>query len=98
MAERKFEDDVPEEVKAARLQEVIEVQQESSLFRNKKFIGQTCEVLIEGNSKRSDAHVFGRNTQNAVVIIEKGNHKPGDYVQVQITECSSATLKGITIN
>ncbi len=98
LAERKFEDDVKEEDKARRLQEVIDIQQKSSLFRNKKFIGETVEVLIEGLSKRSDQHVFGRNTQNAVVIFEKGNHNPGDYVNVIITECSSATLKGTVVN
>ena len=98
LAERKYEDDVKEEDKARRLQEIIDIQQKSSLMRNKNFIGQTVEVLIEGLSKRSDKHVFGRNTQNAVVIFEKGNHKLGDYVNVKITECSSATLKGTFVN
>lgn len=94
LAQRKYEDDVPEEKKSSRLQEIIAIQQESSLRKNQQFIGQTVEVLIEGLSKRSDQHVFGRNTQNAVVIIEKEDYKPGDYVNVKITECSSATLKG----
>lgn len=94
LAERKFEDDVTEEDKSKRLQEVIEIQQKSSLMRNQKYVGQEVEVLIEGLSKRSDQHVFGRSTQNAVVIFDKNEHQPGDYVNVMITECSSATLKG----
>jgi len=98
LAERKYEDDVKEEDKGRRLEEVIALQQKSSLMRNQKFIGQTVEVLVEGLSKRSDQHVFGRNTQNAVVIFEKENYKPGDYVNVKITECSSATLKGVAVN
>jgi len=94
LAERKFEDDVPDEDKSRRLQEVIEIQQKSSLMRNEQYVGQEVEVLIEGLSKRSDQHVFGRSTQNAVVIIDKDDHQPGDYVNVMVTECSSATLKG----
>ncbi len=98
LAERKFEDDVTEEDKARRLQEVIAIQQESSLKRNKNHVGKTFEVLVEGLSKRSREHLFGRTTQNAVVIFEKGNHKPGDYVHVKITGCSSATLQGELVN
>ncbi len=98
LAERKFEDDVKEEDKARRLEEVIAVQQVSSLKRNKNHVGKTFEVLVEGLSKRSEEHMFGRTTQNAVVIFEKGDHKPGDYVNVKITECSSATLQGEIVN
>jgi tRNA-2-methylthio-N6-dimethylallyladenosine synthase len=94
LAERKFEDDVKEEDKAQRLNDVIAVQQESSLMRNKNHVGKTFEVLVEGLSKRSREHMFGRTTQNAVVIFEKGDLQPGDYVNVSITECSSATLQG----
>jgi tRNA-2-methylthio-N6-dimethylallyladenosine synthase len=98
LAERKFEDDVKEEDKAKRLNDVIAIQQESSLMRNKNHVGKTFEVLVEGLSKRSDKHVFGRTTQNAVVIFEKGDNKPGDYVNVHITDCSSATLQGALVN
>ena len=98
LAERKFEDDVKEEDKARRLEEVIAVQQVSSLKRNKNHVGKTFEVLVEGLSKRSEEHMFGRTTQNAVVIFEKGDHKPGDYVNVKIIECSSATLQGEIVN
>ncbi|MGB0391049.1 MAG: tRNA (N6-isopentenyl adenosine(37)-C2)-methylthiotransferase MiaB [Salibacteraceae bacterium] len=98
LAERKFEDDVKEEDKAKRLDEVIAVQQVSSLKRNKNHVGKTFEVLVEGLSKRSDKHVFGRTTQNAVVIFEKGDLQPGDYVNVNITDCSSATLQGKVVN
>ena len=97
LAERKFEDDVPEADKARRLEEVIAIQQVSSLMRNQNHVGNTFEVLVEGLSKRSENHMFGRTTQNAVVIFEKGDHKPGDYVNVKITECSSATLQGEVI-
>jgi tRNA-2-methylthio-N6-dimethylallyladenosine synthase len=97
LAERKYEDDVKEEDKSRRLQEVIDVQQKSSLMRNQAHVGQTFEVLIEGLSKRSNEQVFGRTTQNAVVIFNKENYKPGDYVNVNITECSSATLKGTVV-
>ena len=98
LAERKYEDDVKEEDKGRRLEEIIALQQKSSLMRNQKVVGQTVEVLVEGISKRSDQHVFGRTTQNAVVIFEKSTYNPGDYVNVKITECSSATLKGEAVN
>jgi tRNA-2-methylthio-N6-dimethylallyladenosine synthase len=94
LAERKYEDDVKEEDKSRRLAEIIEIQQKSSLIKNKEHVGHTYEVLVEGLSKRSDQQVFGRTTQNAVVIFDKHEFAPGDYVNVKITDCSSATLKG----
>lgn len=94
LAERKFEDDVPEEVKQKRLEEIIAIQQESSLRSNQKAVGKTFEVLIEGTSKKSDQELRGRNTHNAMVIFPKGNLEKGTYVDVKITECSSATLMG----
>ncbi|NEN23003.1 tRNA (N6-isopentenyl adenosine(37)-C2)-methylthiotransferase MiaB [Cryomorpha ignava] len=94
LAERKFEDDVPEEVKQARLEEVVAVQRASSLKRNLVSVGQIFEVLVEGFSKKSDEHLFGRNSQNAVVIFDKGDFKPGMYVNVKVTDCTSATLMG----
>ncbi len=92
---KKFEDDVPQDIKSKRLREIIDKQQEHSLYRMKKFIGKTVDVLIEGNSKKSDRHWMGRNSQNAVVIFPKSNNeKSGDFVQVKINDCTSATLFG----
>jgi len=92
---KKLEDDVPQEVKLRRLREIIDKQQEHSLYRMQQFIGKEVEVLIEGNSKKSDKHWMGRNSQNAVVIFEKtGTETPGDLVRVKIDDCTSATLFG----
>ena len=94
LAERKFEDDIPEELKTSRLTEIINLQQEHSLLSNQKAVGQTFEILIEGKSKRSEEHLFGRNSQNAVVIFPKGGHKPGEYINVKVIDCTAATLIG----
>jgi tRNA-2-methylthio-N6-dimethylallyladenosine synthase len=88
------EDDVPESTKQKRLAEIISKQQVHSLLHMRKKIGETLEVLIEGNSKKSDQHFYGRTTYNAAVIFEKEIYKIGDYVMVKITDCTSATLKG----
>ena len=98
MAARKFEDDIAQETKNRRLREVIELQQKHSLERNKKHIGKTEEVLVEGTSKKSDEHWFGRNTQNTVVVFPKSTYQPGDFVKVKITDCTSATLIGTLAN
>ncbi len=97
LAERKFEDDVPEDVKKRRLNEIQALQLKLSHRANEKMVGKTCKVLIEGTSKRSDEHVYGRNSQNVTVIFPKENFKPGDYVHVKITEFTSATLKGTAV-
>lgn len=97
LAERKFEDDVPEEVKRRRLTEVQDLQHELSTMRNNETLGKVYEVLVEGTSKRSEAEVYGRNSQNLTVIFPKENYNPGDYAMVKITECTSATVKGIAI-
>jgi tRNA-2-methylthio-N6-dimethylallyladenosine synthase len=97
LAARKMEDDVPEEVKKRRLQEIVNLQQKISLVRTKRFIGQTVEVLIEKASKKSDAHWSGRNSQNITVVFPKENYKPGDFVWVEVTDCTSATLIGKAI-
>ena len=94
LAERKFEDDVPKEVKKRRLTEVIDIQQENSLKSNKKQIGQTFEVLVEGPSKKSDDDFCGRNSQNAMIVFPKENFKKGQYIHVKVTDCTSATLMG----
>lgn len=97
LAHNKFEDNVPEELKIKRLQEIISLQQELSLISNKKDLGKTMEVMIEGFSKRSKEHQFGRNSQNKVAVFPKTNLEKGSYVQVKITECSAATLKGFVV-
>jgi tRNA-2-methylthio-N6-dimethylallyladenosine synthase len=94
LAARKMEDDVPEEVKKRRLNEIIDLQQKIGLERTQRFIGQEVEVLIEKESKRSDAHWSGRNSQNTVVVFPKENYKIGEFVLVKITDCTAATLIG----
>jgi tRNA-2-methylthio-N6-dimethylallyladenosine synthase len=94
LAARKLEDDVPEAVKKRRLTEIIGLQQKHSLYRNESYIGQTTEVLIEGDSKKSEAHWMGRNSQNTVVVFPKGHYKKGEFVNVKIERCTSATLLG----
>ena len=93
----RMEDDVPKELKQTRLAEIIKNQQAHSLEHMKKKLGKIFEVLIEGDSKKSDQDFYGRTTHNSAVIFEKGNHKLGDYVMVKIDDCTSATLKGKVI-
>lgn len=95
LAERKFEDDVPEEIKSRRLTEVIETQMARGAERIRSYVGQTHRVLIEGISKKSDDHYFGRISQNAVVVFPKPEDvKPGQYIHVQITGSTAVTLTG----
>lgn len=94
LAARKLEDDVPEDVKKRRLQEIVNLQQQIGLKRTERFLGQTVEVLIEKDSKKSDLHWSGRNTQNTTVVFPKEHYKQGDFVLVKITDCTSATLIG----
>ena len=96
-AARKFEDDVPEEIKSRRLTEIIEKQRVHSMIHNQSRIGKTYKVLVEGLSKRSDKHLFGRTTHNSVAVFPKKQYKPGDYVMVKITDCNSATLIGESV-
>ncbi|WP_057952447.1 tRNA (N6-isopentenyl adenosine(37)-C2)-methylthiotransferase MiaB [Salinivirga cyanobacteriivorans] len=93
-AAKHLKDNVPEETKTKRLQEIIALQQELSIKSNKADIGKKFAVLAEGVSKKSDQELFGRNEQNKVIVFPKGNYNPGDYVQVKVFDCSSATLKG----
>ena len=93
-AEKKFDDDVAEDIKQKRLVEIINLQQSQSLKNNKKRINKTFEVLIEGESKRSNEHFYGRTTHNCVVVFEKENYKIGEYVNVKINDCTAGTLKG----
>ena len=97
LAERKFKDDIPEEVKRERLTEIINLQQEHSLKAHKKLIGTVQDVLIEGLSRRSDQDQMGRNSGNVKVVFPKTHIQIGNYVKVKITDCTSATLLGEAI-
>lgn len=94
LAERKYEDDVPELEKKARLQEVIDQQQIHSLASNKRDVGKVHQVLVEGPSKRSADALCGRNSQNTMVVFPRKTVKPGDYVNVLVNDCTAATLIG----
>jgi tRNA-2-methylthio-N6-dimethylallyladenosine synthase len=98
LAARKYADDVPDEVKGRRLQEVIDLQMKHAGERNRRHVGRVQEVLIEGVSKRSHAHLFGRNSQNAVVIVARGHQgtelNPGDQVLARIVSGTSGSLQG----
>lgn len=96
-ASKHLPDDVSEEVKIRRLNELIELQNQLSAESNAKDVGKTFEVLVEGVSKRSKDQLFGRTEQNKVVVFDRGNYHIGDFVKVTITESSSATLKGETV-
>lgn len=93
-AARHMADDVPDGVKTARLNEIIALQNELSLRSNRLDVGREFEVLVEGVSKRSDRQLFGRTSQNKVVVFDRGDARVGDYIRVRVTDCSSATLHG----
>jgi len=97
IAAKKFDDDVPEEVKSRRLTEIIQLQQKMSLELNKKDIGKTFEVLVEKVSKKSDQELAGRNPQNKMIVFPRKNYKAGDYVMVKVHDCTAATLIGVAI-
>ena len=94
LAERKLEDDIPEDVKSRRLAEIIELQLKHSAFRTQQFLNTTVEVLIEKESKTSNQHWSGRTEHNIVAVFPKGNYNVGDFVNVKITDCTKATLIG----
>ena len=94
LAGKKMADDVPQAVKKRRLQEVIDLQQGHALYRTQQHLGKIEEVLIEGTSKKNPNEWKGRNTQNTVIVFEKGNYKLGDFVNVKVENCTSATLRG----
>lgn len=98
LAERKYEDDIPQEVKNRRLTEVINLQRRLSSDSNQRDLGKTFEVLVDGPSKRSADEYIGRNSQNKVIVFPKGNTQKGDYVMVKVNSCTSATLIGEIIN
>jgi len=88
-------DDVGEDIKSGRLQEIINLQGEIGLAGNREDIGKTFDVLAEGPSKKSKSQLFGRNPQNKVIVFPKENNKPGDLVRVLVTDCTGATLIGV---
>lgn len=98
LAAKKMKDDVPNDIKKRRLQEVINLQQKHSLHRTQQHLGKTEEVLIEGESKKSSDHWKGRNTQNTVIVFPKEHYKIGDFVNVKVEDCTSATLIGKAVN
>ena len=91
---RHFKDDISEEEKTRRLNEVIALQNQLSVESNEAEVGKIRQVLVEGESKRSAEQLCGRTSQNKMVVFDRGDHKAGDYVMVKITGCSSATLFG----
>lgn len=94
LAERKYKDDVREEIKKSRLQEVVNLQMEHSAFHTQNAVGKMYKVLIEGVSKKNKEELFGRNSQNTVVVFPAGQHKKGEYVNVKINRCTATTLIG----
>lgn len=94
LAAKKYPDDVAEEMKGRRLDEIISLQQQLSLSSNRSDVGKEFEVLAEGVSKRSDQQLFGRNSQNKVIVFQRDTYNPGDYVRVKVVSCTAATLRG----
>ncbi len=97
LAGRKMEDDVSEETKARRLQEIVDLQRIHSGFRTQEFVGQTVEVLVDKTSKKSENDLSGRNSQSITVVFPKENYKIGDFVNVKVINCTSGTLIGAAI-
>jgi tRNA-2-methylthio-N6-dimethylallyladenosine synthase len=94
LAERRYDDDIPDDIKTRRLQEIIELQTNLSRISNEADLGKTFEVLVEGPSRKSDADFCGRNSQNKMIVFPKKNAAKGSYVMVKVTSCTSATLIG----
>jgi tRNA-2-methylthio-N6-dimethylallyladenosine synthase len=96
LAARRYTDDVPEAIKKSRLKEIVELQNRLSFQSNQQDVGKTFKVLIEGNSKKSDADWMGRNSQDKVIVFPKGNFnfQKGDYALVKVNDFTQATLMG----
>ena len=94
LAARRFADDVPEETKKRRLQEIIDLHRINTLKSMQQDVGKTFKVLIEGTSKKNEAELYGRNDQNKVIVFPKGDHEKGDYVYIKVHRCTSGTLIG----
>lgn len=98
LAARRYQDDVPEDVKKRRLAEVVELHRRQALESMQQDVGKTFKVLIEGTSKRSENDLFGRNDQNKVVVFPREHYQKGEYVQVKVESCTAATLIGKVVN
>lgn len=98
LAAKKLKDDVPEEIKATRLNDIIKLQNQLSLESKKKDLGMIYEVLVEGCSKKSDQYLMGRTSQNKVAVFPAGNFKPGEYIKIRVIKVSSATLIAEPVN
>lgn len=97
-ASKHLPDDVPDEVKSARLQEIIGLQNELSLASNRRDVGREFEILVEGTSRKRREQLFGRNSQNKVIVFDASDDvKVGDYLRVRVTDCTPATLLGVRI-
>ncbi|UAY51049.1 tRNA (N6-isopentenyl adenosine(37)-C2)-methylthiotransferase MiaB [Ferruginibacter albus] len=97
LAARRYKDDIPEEVKKRRLQEMVALHRTHSLLSMQKEVGKTFKVLVEGISKKSEEHLYGRNDQNKVIVFPKENYQPGEYVYVKVNSCTAGTLIGEAI-
>jgi len=97
LAARRFEDDIPEDVKKRRLQEMVDLHRKNTLESMQRDVGKTFKVLVEGFSKKTEEDLQGRNDQNKVVVFPKGNFKKGDYVFIKITSCTAGTLIGVPV-
>ena len=93
-AAKHLQDDIPEAVKTRRLEEIIALQGQIALENNRREIGKVYEVLVEGESHRSKEQLFGRNSQNKVIVFDRHDVQPGQYVMVWVKECTAATLIG----
>ncbi|SHL63998.1 tRNA-i(6)A37 thiotransferase enzyme MiaB [Chitinophaga jiangningensis] len=98
LAARRYQDDIPEEVKKRRLAEIVELHRRHSLEGMQREVGRTYKVLVEGTSKRSAEELFGRNDQNKVIVFPKENYQKGDYVMVKVDSCTSGTLRGTAVS
>lgn len=98
LAAKKYEDDIPLEIKKRRLQEIIARQQEISLARNQRDIGKTFKVLVEGLSKKSDENMQGRNSANKVIVFPGNHYQKGTYIDVKVYDCTAATLFGEVVS
>jgi tRNA-2-methylthio-N6-dimethylallyladenosine synthase len=100
LAAKRYKDDIPEDVKKRRLQEIVDKQYYLSLDSNKRDVGQIYQVLIEGNSKKDDNYWMGRSSHSKVIVFPKENHelKKGDYVMVKVNDCTKGTLLGTITN
>jgi tRNA-2-methylthio-N6-dimethylallyladenosine synthase len=97
-AAKKYPDDIPDDVKSRRLSEIIDLQRKHSGIRNERLIGRIEKILVEGNSKKSDKHHYGKTDSNKVVVFPKGTEQIGEYVNVKVLSCTTGTLIGELVN